>query len=817
MKNSRTIRKLILSLGLQLAISVVSIAQGPPGTLDMSFVTGTGFGASNVYAIVLQPDGKIIAGGDFTSYNGTPCNRIVRLNEDGTVDPSFVSNLGTGFNMQVTALALQSDGKIVVGGFFSTLNGISRNAIARLDGDGSPDMFFEPGTGFSFSPIPYILSIVIQPSDGKIIAAGEFTSYNGTARNRIARLHPSGTLDTDFDPEEGFDAVVNTLALQSDGKIIAGGAFTSYYGYAQNRITRINSSGAIDNFFFSIGSGFDNDVHTLKIQSDGKIIAGGEFTSYRGTNASLITRIKDDGTIDESFLPGTGFEGSFPVVKSIVLQPNGKIITGGYFSTYNGEFRWYITRLNGEDGSLDPFFDAGNIFNSTIYSMVLQPDDKLLVAGSFHAYLNSTDFYRIARVYTMPPDIVITSANPTNICAGELITVAFGCTHFNSDTYFTAVLSDATGDFTNETIIGYVLASASGSANLTIPLNTPAGSGYRVKLVPSVEGGNNGTDINILPAASLSGTITYNGSAVSSGKVYILLEMSMGVAGWHKADSAEIDASGNYTFPILPDYFTSYILGAVPDHTTYPDAIPSFYATPESTFRWDDPNYTLSITNVCGVAQTKNIDVIDSGTLDGSCTFEGYVSWATGKKEAEEPAPLIDVVAYLSPSGIGVAHTTTDETGHYQFTNLPASLDNYKIFVSYPGIPMTDTYSISVFPTDVLFKNLNFLVDTNSNAIYPLLITQIQGSSNSTNELFIMPNPLINQSIIVLPKSFGEAVSYKIWSSSGQLTTEINGSFINSILLQKENLAAGMYLLEVTNKQGDIKRKKILISSYSNN
>jgi len=358
------------------------------GTLDTSFNTGTGFD-NFVRSIALQPDGKILAGGWlFTSYNGTTQNRIARLDSDGTLDTSFT--IGTGFNssVAVSSIALQPDGKILVGGGFTSYNGTTQNRIARLNPDGTLDTSFTIGTGFGGS----VSAIVLQP-DGKILVGGDLTSYNGTTQNRIARLNSDGTLDTSFTIGTGFNNGVFAIVLQPDGKILVGGNFTSYNGTAQNRIARLNSDGTLDTSF-NTGTGFGGSVSAIVLQPDGKILVGGNFTSYNGTTQNRITRLNSDGTLDTSFNIGTGFNSG---VVSIALQPDGKILMGGWFTSYNGTTQNYIARLD-SDGTLNTSFNIGTGFSNAVYEIALQPDGKILVGGWFTSY-NGQTANRIVRLY----------------------------------------------------------------------------------------------------------------------------------------------------------------------------------------------------------------------------------------------------------------------------------------------------------------------------------------------------------------------------------------------------------------------------------
>ena len=335
---------------------------------------GSGFNGT-VYSTAIQSDGKIVVGGQFSDYNGTSANKIIRLNTDGSVDTSFV--YGTGFNgTLVFSIAIQSNGKIVVGGIFTNYNGTGANGIITLNSDGSIDTSFVYGTGFDNQ----VRSIDIQ-SDGKIVVGGWFSSYNGTSANGIIRLNTDGSIDTSFVYGTGFDGLIKSIAIQSDGKIVVGGNFTSYNGTVANRIITLNSDGSIDTSFV-YGTGFNSDVNSIAIQSDSKIVVGGEFTGYNGTFVKRIIRLNSNGSIDTSFVYGDGFNG---YVDSVAIQSDGKIVVGGQFQIYNGTGANYIIRLN-SNGSIDTSFVYGTGFDNYVYSIAIQSNGKILVGGSFTSY-----------------------------------------------------------------------------------------------------------------------------------------------------------------------------------------------------------------------------------------------------------------------------------------------------------------------------------------------------------------------------------------------------------------------------------------------
>ncbi len=368
--------------------TIKRIARIHDGVPDTSFKTGNGFN-DYVQCIVLQSDGKILVGGDFTSYNGVTRNRIARLNTDGSLDMSF--NPGNGPNSLVRSIAIQSDGKIVIAGNFTTYSGTGRSRIARLNSNGSLDNSYDPGSGFNSA----VYSIGIQAND-KIVAVGAFTLFDGTTRERVARLETDGTLDLSFLPGFGFDKTAYSLALAPNGNIVVGGDFDYFNGTARNRIAVIDSGGTLAGSF-NPGSGFNSSVYSLRVQADGKILAGGSFSSYDGNTANKIIRLEATGNEDSGFHAGSGFGGSGGnVVYSIQVHPDGRIVAGGIFPSYNGQSRNNVVRLF-SDGTPDYSLNRYTGFSGKVRSIVVQKDGKILAGGDFRFY-NGVERSGIARL-----------------------------------------------------------------------------------------------------------------------------------------------------------------------------------------------------------------------------------------------------------------------------------------------------------------------------------------------------------------------------------------------------------------------------------
>ena len=152
---------------------------------------------------------------------------------DSAYDP-ILTRSGVAFGKSIAALP---DGKVIIGGVFSAVDGTAAGSIARLNADGSLDNTFNSGGAGFGTGTPTIYAIV-PTADGKILVGGIFTTYNGVARKNILRLNADGTLDTSFDPGTGPSNSVFAMAVQTDGKIIIGGSFATYKGQAANRIAR---------------------------------------------------------------------------------------------------------------------------------------------------------------------------------------------------------------------------------------------------------------------------------------------------------------------------------------------------------------------------------------------------------------------------------------------------------------------------------------------------------------------------------------------------------------------------------------------------
>lgn len=382
----------LLSL-LTMVLTGAALLAQVPGQLDASFNTAKG--ANDVInTMAVQPDGKILIGGHFNDYNGKARGGVARINSDGSLDETFNPGNGTAY---VNAISLRPDGKMLIAGGFTFYNNVQRGRIARINANGSLDMTFNIGKGSDGN----ISDMAVQP-DGKIVICGLFFSYNGKPVNRLARINANGSIDAGFIPATKADWIP-CLALQSDGKILVAEGFTTLDGGPRIRVARYNANGSQD-MDFKLGMGAEDatsNISSIAVQPDGKILLAGHFNrnAYNDVPCNHMIRLNTDGSIDPSFNVGMGAGAE---ISKILLQPDGKIMVAGTFLEFNEIEVNRIVRLN-SDGNVDPSFKPGDASNDVyssfiIYNMAFQTDGKLLISGTFTQF-NGIPCNRITRMF----------------------------------------------------------------------------------------------------------------------------------------------------------------------------------------------------------------------------------------------------------------------------------------------------------------------------------------------------------------------------------------------------------------------------------
>jgi len=276
----------------------LTVSGAPTSTQIDVLANDTGTGRLNVQSIATAPTNGtaiindwIYVGGLFTTIGGVARNSIARLNSDGTVDPTFNPNA----NFSVNAIALDSSGNPIVGGVFTTIGGSTRNYIAKLNpSTGVADATFNPNANFS-------VDAIALDSSGNPIVGGVFTTIGGSTRNYIAKLNPStGVADATFNPNANFS--VDAIALDSSGNPIVGGAFSTIGGSTRNRIAKLNpTTGAADATF---NPNANNFVLAIALDSSGNPIVGGSFSTIGGSTRNRIAKLDPTtGAADATFNP----------------------------------------------------------------------------------------------------------------------------------------------------------------------------------------------------------------------------------------------------------------------------------------------------------------------------------------------------------------------------------------------------------------------------------------------------------------------------------------------------------------------------------
>lgn len=302
----------------------------------------------------------------------------------GSIDASFSS--ATGPDDLVMAIVVQADGKLLVGGYFTEFDGYTAGRLVRLNSDGTIDNTLTIGSGFDDA----VQALAVQ-SDGKILVGGTFTSINGMVKPGLVRLNINGSLDATFVAPTVLGGI-STIAIQPNGKILIGGTAVASSGGFVTNLARLNTNGSLD-ALFDIDPGPNNTVLTTTVQADGKVLCGGQFTAFQGMATGYLGRASTVGAPDPAFQPGSAANS---IVRALAVQPDGKILIAGSFSLFNGQSATRLARLHA-NGALDTGFSVGSGANSIVHTLALQPDGRVLIGGLFIAY-NGIVRNRIARL-----------------------------------------------------------------------------------------------------------------------------------------------------------------------------------------------------------------------------------------------------------------------------------------------------------------------------------------------------------------------------------------------------------------------------------
>jgi len=387
--NSST-RSLLLVSALGAALVALSLAIGPTsaradgsaGEVNPRFDTGSGLSSPNpptaALAIAIPGDGnKSVVSGYFTEYQGKRAPGLIRLKSKGKRDKSFKP--GSGPNGPVESIIPLNDGKLLIGGNFTTYGGQAMGNIARLNADGSLDTSYQPA---EFNDQVSAMALM---RNGSLLVAGFFTSYGSQAvTGGLVKLNPDATLDTSFAaPADLQPGSVQSLLKLKNGKALVGGTFPSYGSSSGGGLVQVNSDGSVDSEF-DVGSGFGSavgGVYSMQKYRRGFLI-GGSFSQYDEMRAVNLVHVGDNGWLSKLFSTGKGFDGQ---VNSVSIQPNNRVVVVGNFEKYRGKKAPGVAQLK-KDGARDKSFKAGSGFNGSVSASALRPDGTVLVGGFFSKY-----------------------------------------------------------------------------------------------------------------------------------------------------------------------------------------------------------------------------------------------------------------------------------------------------------------------------------------------------------------------------------------------------------------------------------------------
>jgi uncharacterized delta-60 repeat protein len=387
--------------GVNLDFAAAVVRFNPDGSLDMSFNASalpapTRFLSDDLAALLaLQPNGQVLVAGKFSNSDGST-RYLTRLNADGSLDPSFNPQFTARYTPAIQHVVALNDGRMLLGGYFDSVNGIKRPGLARLNSDGTLDETFKPASSGDFA----------RQSTGKVVVSGT---------NQVVRLNSDGSVDNTFtSPINPPSNSLSSLLIQPDDKLIWTTIQQSFIPEYGTTTQRLNAEGSNDPTFQPFYGVMDQP---LLVERDGRIIfasgsrvnpdgsadssfqpkAFGEFFAQQAdgkliTVGSLydrpygIRRLFLDGSRDDSFAPEMGLTWiASSTIDRASLLPNGKIVIAGNFNYVGSVPRTRIALLN-KDGTLDPGFDSGTLIgkrsdgSSSLNALATQADGKILVA-----------------------------------------------------------------------------------------------------------------------------------------------------------------------------------------------------------------------------------------------------------------------------------------------------------------------------------------------------------------------------------------------------------------------------------------------------
>lgn len=382
------------------------------GSFDATFVPGTATDRFSVTGLFVQSNDQIVVFGSFPSFSGAACTGIVRLHNAGQLDTGFnpAAFQEYGVPATITGIGQGPDGKLIVGGSFHSLGGVTANNVARLETSGARDTSFGGSGGGPHGGT--VSMVLLRPGDAKMFLGGNFSAYDGALASNLALANADGSVDDNYSEQAGGTGLgphIYAVGIQADGKIVVAGLFSSFNGASHYNLVRLNPDATID-LSFNPSVGTARSVRALLIEPDGKIVIAGTFSGVNGVARGRVARLNADGTLDTSFDPGTGANGT--AINALARDSAGNIYVGGSFTTFNGAPRLRVAKLS-SSGALDPVFNLGGGGASGSVNAIASPDEagRVVIAGNFFSY-RGVSVHFIARLNS------VTGALDTTFNAG---------------------------------------------------------------------------------------------------------------------------------------------------------------------------------------------------------------------------------------------------------------------------------------------------------------------------------------------------------------------------------------------------------------
>lgn len=348
--------------------------------------------------MTFDPD-ELYVGGRFSSFAGQTLSKIARIHADTAKVNTALSITGVDGTNLYTMEKTSDESSFYIGGDFTNALGSTRQRIAKISSGGTLDTTFNTSTGANA-----LLNKMVRLSDGSLIICGDFTTYKGTTRSRIAKINGStGALDGTFDPTTSFSGgtYVYDMVLDSTGNYVyVAGNYTGYKGTARWCLSKIAVSNAALDATFNISTGCDNAAYCIMRSSDNYIFAGGRFTTYKGTTRQGIVKVNSStGALDTTFNTASGIGGTPNNILAVydIVEYGNSLFVAGDFATYKGSDRRAIVKVDKSTGALDTTFLSYLSATSTVYIMHIH-NNYLYVGGSLRSTDGDLDRLNIVKI-----------------------------------------------------------------------------------------------------------------------------------------------------------------------------------------------------------------------------------------------------------------------------------------------------------------------------------------------------------------------------------------------------------------------------------